>query len=725
MRAAPAAAAPQGGGTGLPIDPVRLLRQYKYVLVLSVVMGIGLGVGAYMVLRRTSPRFTSTMYYEVLPNETSIESGSRALENSIEFERVARTELRQMTSETVLKLGLRQSSVAQTKWVQQHLVNGVLDETRAFNDLRGAVTAAIETGTALLRLSASSSNAEDARQLANAVHTAYFDDLRSRLRDASTEDLEALNQSLAQNVTTQRQIRSLVEKLQTEKEIETDDSRVGTARETADAATRSLGELRNEIKAFEARQTRLSDIASKGDLAQVPADIAEGVRRTDPKLIDQERTLLLLETEKLSLLDRGYGANHPEMRQIEARIGAARVQSEKVREEAMRAALSAEIEDLAGRLTGMKGQEENLTATLKVAQDRLVEIKNAQTQLEDLRDQQDSLKESEKTIIDRIRQIEQLTVRSTGGRLGRIRVAQLPNLPTSVTFPQLPMLAILGVVLCGGLTGGLVVLRELLDQRVRGPSDLSAMARLRVIGQVPSVEEDPTKPEAVETAFRDAPTGAVSEGFRQLRAVVAKKMALGGHRTLLVVSAMPGSGATSTVCNLGMGFAASDFRVLMIDANFRRPTLHRVFKLGEGPGLGELLSRKVAFEAAVQQTPHTNLHLISAGLPASRGLPERLATEAMSQALRESAERYDLVLIDTAPMQVAGDGLALANRVDASLLVIRAMLEKRGMVARFGGQLGETRAELLGVVINGVRFAAGGYLRKNIRASFEYQQPTA
>lgn len=709
----------------MPIDPVRLLRQYKYVLVLSVVMGIGLGLGAYMVLRRTSPRYTSTMYYEVLPNETSIESGSRALENSIEFERVARTEVRQMTSETVLKLALKQVPVAQTKWVQQHLVNGVLDEIKAFNDLRGAVTASIEAGTALLRLSASTGNAEDARQLANAVHLAYRLDLDSRLRETSSDDLKVLSQDLQENTEAQTGIRTQMQQLQTEKQIESDDLRVGTARESADGVTRRLGELNDTIKALEARRKRLGDIASKGDLAEIPEDISEEVRRTDPTLIDQERTLLLFETERLSLLDRGYGANHPQMKQVESQIAAARAQYARVREEAMRRGLSAEIEQLAGTLTGMEGQKETLEATLKKEQERLVEIKNAATQLENFRSQLDRLKEAEDTLVTRIRQIEQLSNRSNSQRLGRIRVAQLPNLPTSLSFPQLSMMVILGVVLCGGLTGGLVVLRELLDQRVRGPSDLSSMPRLRVVGQVPAVEEDPTKPEAVETAFRDAPTGAVSEGFRQLRAVVAKKMALGGHRTLLVVGAMPGSGATSTVCNLGMGFAASDFRVLLVDANFRRPTLHRVFKLGEGPGLGELLSRKVAFEAAVQQTPQTNLHLISAGLPASRGLPERLATESMSQALRESAERYDLVLIDTAPMQVAGDGLSLANRVDASLLVIRALLEKRGMVSRFGGQLSETRGELLGVVINGVRFAAGGYLRKNIRASFEYQQTNA
>jgi len=93
----------------------------------------------------------------------------------------------------------------------------------------------------------------------------------------------------------------------------------------------------------------------------------------------------------------------------------------------------------------------------------------------------------------------------------------------------------------------------------------------------------------------------------------------------------------------------------------------------------------------------------------------------MTQLIRDASAKYDLVLVDTAPAMVAGDGQALANRCDGVILVVRALAEKRGLVARIRDQLGDTRAEFLGVVINAVRASAGGYLKGNIRTSYEYQ----
>ena len=90
--------------------------------------------------------------------------------------------------------------------------------------------------------------------------------------------------------------------------------------------------------------------------------------------------------------------------------------------------------------------------------------------------------------------------------------------------------------------------------------------------------------------------------------------------------------------------------------------------------------------------------------------------------IRDACAKYDLVIVDTAPAMVAGDGLALASRCDSVVLVVRALAEKRGLVARIRDQLADTRAEFLGVVVNAVKASAGGYLRRNIRTSYEYQQ---
>ena len=99
---------------------------------------------------------------------------------------------------------------------------------------------------------------------------------------------------------------------------------------------------------------------------------------------------------------------------------------------------------------------------------------------------------------------------------------------------------------------------------------------------------------------------------------------------------------------------------------------------------------------------------------------EQLSSEAMSTVLADAVDRYDLVLVDTAPMVVSGDAQALANRCDAAMLVVRAFGDKRGMVARLHNGLSDHRAELIGGLVNAVKSTAGGYMRANIRTSHDY-----
>src|SRR5262249_38882675 len=151
-------------------------------------------------------------------------------------------------------------------------------------------------------------------------------------------------------------------------------------------------------------------------------------------------------------------------------------------------------------------------------------------------------------------------------------------------------------------------------------------------------------------------------------------------KSLVVIGGMPGSGSTSVLCNMALAWAAADKKVLIIDANFRRPGVHRVFALREGPGLADVLSG-VSSEEAIQHTSDPRLDLLSAGSREKRVF-EMFSSERFSQLLAELKARYDLVLVDVAPALVASDGHAVANRTDASCLVVRALGEKRGLVGR-------------------------------------------
>jgi len=276
------------------------------------------------------------------------------------------------------------------------------------------------------------------------------------------------------------------------------------------------------------------------------------------------------------------------------------------------------------------------------------------------------------------------------------------------------------VLLLAGLTASVVLLREIMDQRVKGPADVAMIPRLRVLGMIPDAAEDPSRPASVETAFRDTPGGVVTESFRQVRAPLVKKMDTDGLRTVLVLAGMPGSGATTVTCNLALACAGSDDRVLIIDANVRRPSMQRIFGIADQLGLADCLAGQTTFAEAVRPTSVPNLSVLTAGSATNRMMPERLSTEGMTRLLAEASSQYDRVFVDCPPAIVSGDGLALANRCDAVVMVVRAMNEKRGLVNRIRMQLSESRAELIGVVVNAVKSSAGGYFKRNIQATHDY-----
>src|SRR5690606_10328452 len=115
----------------------------------------------------------------------------------------------------------------------------------------------------------------------------------------------------------------------------------------------------------------------------------------------------------------------------------------------------------------------------------------------------------------------------------RIEVVQFETVPDVASFPKLYIMIPLGIILLTGLVTGTILVLEILDQRVKGPSDLPALGRIPVLGLVPDAAEDPSQPEHPESVFRDIPGSVMAEHYRQIRTRVAKAMVRGGHKTLL------------------------------------------------------------------------------------------------------------------------------------------------------------------------------------------------
>jgi capsular exopolysaccharide synthesis family protein len=193
------------------------------------------------------------------------------------------------------------------------------------------------------------------------------------------------------------------------------------------------------------------------------------------------------------------------------------------------------------------------------------------------------------------------------------------------------------------------------------------------------------------------------------------------HQTLLILSAAPEAGATTIIGNFAAAAVAAGQTVVVLDCNFRRPNVGSMFDFDDASlGVADALAGSVEITSTILTT-ESGIDVICAGTPANR-LFQRLGSEKMKSLMQELRAKYDLVLIDAPPSIVAGDAVLLANLVDAITLVVHSDRDERGLVARVLRELGESRAEILGVTLNAAVGTVGGYFRKNYLAMISYSE---
>ncbi|MDI6101301.1 polysaccharide biosynthesis tyrosine autokinase [Actinoplanes sp. NEAU-A12] len=255
---------------------------------------------------------------------------------------------------------------------------------------------------------------------------------------------------------------------------------------------------------------------------------------------------------------------------------------------------------------------------------------------------------------------------------------------------SLAVAAVLGLLV--GL--GAAILRELLDTTVKSPEDLQALAGAPVIGGLPF---DPAMKSGQMTA-PGAGHSARGEALRQLRTNLQYVDVDKPIKTLVVTSAMPGEGKSSTACALAMLCAENGQRVLIMDADLRRPRVADYLGLEGGVGLTTVLAGQAALDDVVQQYGEHLFVLPSGFLPPNPS--ELLGSHHMAQLLTELREAFDIVVVDCPPLLPVTDAAVVAARTDGALLLARVGKTTGVQVATAVKALGAVDARLLGCVLN-------------------------
>ncbi|MEO2075921.1 MAG: CpsD/CapB family tyrosine-protein kinase [Bacillus sp. (in: firmicutes)] len=196
-----------------------------------------------------------------------------------------------------------------------------------------------------------------------------------------------------------------------------------------------------------------------------------------------------------------------------------------------------------------------------------------------------------------------------------------------------------------------------------------------------------------------APKSPISEQYRTIRTNIQYSSVDGDIRAIMVTSAGPAEGKSTTVANLAVTFAQLGKKVLLVDADLRKPTVHHTFGANNQVGFTTVLTKQTTLEKAVVDTDEKDLYILTSG-PIPPNPAELLSSKSMEQFIEEVKNEFDYVLFDTPPLLAVADPQILANQCDGSILVVFSEKTEIDQAKKSKELLGNAKSKLLGVVLN-------------------------
>jgi capsular exopolysaccharide synthesis family protein len=348
------------------------------------------------------------------------------------------------------------------------------------------------------------------------------------------------------------------------------------------------------------------------------------------------------------------------------------------------------------KLEESRKKEEMLTARFEETRAEAINLSGQLAQIELLERDVKRLSDMNDVLLN---QIASLDLKQNGQEV-RVAVIEEPVIATRPVSPRLSHVALLTVLGGFGLALGLVTLLDALDDRFRSVDEMQSRLGLPLLSMIQRLEApEATGPRALVT--HALPTSVASECFRTLR--TALTLTYPDAHQIVVTSAEPSDGKTTTLANLAVCYAQGDKRTLLIDADLRRPGLTGLMDMRGPRGLSEVLRSEgdMAEVAALNLRPSgiKGLDVIPSG-PRPADPAELLGSPRFSQLLAWAETIYDIILIDSPPTLATTDTAIIGRLVDGVILVVQPAKNRRRLVTRVVERLAMMKIPVLGLVAN-------------------------
>ncbi|MBN1526343.1 MAG: polysaccharide biosynthesis tyrosine autokinase [Candidatus Omnitrophica bacterium] len=309
---------------------------------------------------------------------------------------------------------------------------------------------------------------------------------------------------------------------------------------------------------------------------------------------------------------------------------------------------------------------------------------------------------------ERMRKEQEDPFKATGLKSNNVRVIDEAEVPKNPVRPKKAQNILIAMI--AGLLGGvgLAFLADYLDNTVKTADDVERLAKLPLLGYVPTIESKYSEIEK-DKFVHLMPKSAVSEGYRAIRtSILFSSPEEQMIRDILVTSAGPKEGKSTTVSNLAITMASSGNTVLLVDADMRKPRVHTIFKIKNDVGLSSFLTGKAGLEEVVRKTDVPNLSIVTCGhIPPNPS--ELLGTKRMKEFIEQAKTKFDRIFFDSPPLTIVTDSVVLSGIIGNTVVVINSKKTSKSALHHSKQLLTNARANVLGVVLNNLVIERGDH----------------
>lgn len=685
---------------------VQFLKKRGWIIATGLALGLAGALTTNTVAKRS---YTAVAQIEIVPDQSSqfrvssIQDMSAGMDDAEKLDtemEVLRS--RSMALQTVksLKLNENQDFIELNNGKPWDLSTAE-NRQRLISEMQGSMTVARRGHTSILEITVTTSQPALSSLIANRIVDNYIERTFQDNFNSTTRISGWLSGELTNLKANLQKSQNQMIGYQRELGMVGDDPKDSVVVSTLEEVNKELAdvELTRMLKEAEVRALKSSN-----------ADVIDAGAVTDPALQIARQQLQQLNSQA-AMMASTYGTAYPPLKALRAQIE--QTKHAKAQLEATQLARAQKELDAANI-------HEKMLRDRMSAQERLVYDNSEKgIELQFARSEY----EANRLLYDGLQQRLQEAGIMAGLHSSSIHIVDNADIPTFPSSPRTTFNIALGLM-AGFLVGmGIALLLEALDTNLKTITDIERTLQLPLLAAIPKVDTDNLLPSAYRqhaTAKGNSAWSRIAEALRGMRTSILLSSPGAPPKVLMITSTRPAEGKSSISTLMAITFALNGSKVLLIDSDLRRPSVHLRFRIGKGLGLSSVLSGKATWrEAVTEWADLPNLHIMTSG-PVPPLPSELLGSRQMDDLVEALRPEYDFILIDTPPVLAVTDASILARLTDAAVLIIRYGTAQRHVVQRCIDLLDRANAHLLGVAVNAVDFDAPEYSEYYGRKYYEY-----